>query len=161
MTTMNSYDIGEIAPESGQAWKPEIGDEVDGTIVWIGDNVRPNFDKTADERSLRIDLETSTGIVSVYAVTCNDIAIDEKTGKPKGYPSRLARAIAAAVRASGSQQLVVGARLRAKRIDDVPTKASPAKEFKAKYEPPAAGVPVDFDEPAPAPAKAEEKPDLW
>lgn len=154
--TMNSYDIADIAPESGQAWKPEIGDTVRGTIVWVGDSVRPNFDKTGDERSLRVDLDTGDRVVSVYAVTCNDMTIDEKTGKPKGYPSRLARAIAGAVRTAGSQELVIGATLAVKRVEDVPTKMSPAKDFKAKYEPPvvAAGVAVDFDEPAPAPKPA-------
>ena len=155
--SMSSYDIGEIAPESGTAWKPEVGDGIRGTIVWIGDSIRDNFDKTAQERSLRIDLDTGTGTMSVYPVICNDIAIDPATGKPKGYPNRLAKAVAAAVRAAGATQLAVGGTLAVKRVEDAPTKASPAKDFRAKYEPPVAGVSVDFDD-TPAPTVSSPHP---
>ncbi len=155
--TMNSYDITDIAPESGQSWKPEVGDTVRGKIVWIGDQIRDSYDKSKQERSLRIDLDTGDGIISWYVVTCTDVEIDEKTNKPKGYPSRAARAVAGAVRSAGKEHLEIGGDLAGKRVEDVPTKAgSPAKDFRAKYDPPAMtqGVSVDFDEPARAPRPA-------
>lgn len=134
---MNGIDINDIAPPSGNAWKPEVGATVKGTIVYAGETVRDSYDKSKRERSLRLDLATDDGDVTVYVTTCTDVALDDN-GNPKGYAKRDAKAIAAAVRAAGCSRLELGGTLAMKRIDDVPTDMGPAKAFVAEYKAPEA-----------------------
>lgn len=145
---MSSFSVNDIAPEmpaGSPAWRPEVGDSVSGTITYIGKlPPRPSFDGSKQEQSVRIDLDTADGEVSVYVVVNNDVEGD-------GYPKRNARAVAAAVRAAGCTDLEVGGKLAIQRVEDVPTKAGKANDYAAVYKPPAALVPVAdlAGEPAP------------
>lgn len=140
-----SLSIDDIASPSGNAWKPEVGDLVKGTILYVGTSIRESRFTGLDEESIRIDLDTGNGeITSVWAVKCTDVALDAN-GQRKGYPSRLARAIVAAVRAAGGTSIEHGATLAVKRVADVATdKGNPAKAYVAEYKPaPAPTVPVE------------------
>lgn len=147
---MTSFNVNDLAPEmpaGAPAWKATaVGDAVSGVVTYIGKlPPRPSYDGTKQEQSVRIDLDTADGEVSVYVVVNNDVEGD-------GYPKRNARAVAAAVRAAGCTDLEVGGKLAIQRVEDVPTKAGKANDFAAVYKPPAALVPVSdlADEPAPA-----------
>lgn len=131
---MSGIDVADIAPPSGDAWKPDPGDVAKGVIVYAGTSVRKSYDGSKDEESLRIDLETDDGAtVTVYATTNTDV-------NGGGWAKRDAKAIAAAVRAAGSTRLEVGGTLAIKRVDDVDTDRGAAKAFNAEYQPPAATV---------------------
>lgn len=137
---MTGIDINDIAPPSGNAWKPEVGDKVVGIITYAGEQIRDSYDKKRREKSLRIDLDVSGGTgdtepVSVYVTTNTDV------DGGNGYAKRDAKAIAAAVRAAGCKRLEIGATLAMKRVDDVPTDMGAAKAFVAEYKPPAVAPP--------------------
>lgn len=128
----NGIDVTDIAPPSGDAWKPEVGDIAKGVIMYAGTSTRKSYDQTRDEESLRIDLETDTGdTVTVYATTNTDVIAG-------GWAKRDAKAIAAAVRAAGCTRLEIGGTLAIKRIEDVPTDRGAAKAYNAEYKAPAA-----------------------
>lgn len=125
-------DVTDIAPPSGDAWKPEVGDIAKGIIVYAGTSVRKSYDGSKDEESLRIDLEDDQGnTVTVYATTNTDV-------NGGGWAKRDAKAIAAAVRAAGQTRLEIGGTLAIKRIDDVNTDRGAAKAYQAEYQPPKA-----------------------
>lgn len=128
-----SYDVDKIAPPgSGASWKPEVGDQIVGTITYVGDLTGPNYDRTATERKLRIDLDIGDGEVqSIWPVIDTNINGD-------GYPKADAKAIAAAVRAADVRAIEVGGRLAMKRLPDEPTDRGPAKRWHAEYEAPSA-----------------------
>lgn len=133
------YDLDAYsAPATGDAWKPEIGDTIKGTVTYVGDMTKVSQFSGKEERTLRVDLSTDNGDRTIWATLCTDIEIDPATDRPKGYPKRDARAIAAAVRAAGETAIKVGGTLAVKRIADVPTDRGPAKAFQAQYKPPAA-----------------------
>ena len=147
---MTSFNVNDLAPEmpaGAPAWKATaVGDHVSGTVTYIGKlPPRPSYDGTKQEQSVRIDLDTDDGEVSVYVVVNSDVEGD-------GYPKRNARAVAAAVRAAGCTDLEVGGKLAIQRVEDVPTKAGKANDFTAVYKPPPARTPLAavVDEPAPA-----------
>lgn len=132
------YDLDSYsAPATGDAWKPEIGDTIKGTVTYVGDIIKVSTFSGKEERTLRVDLDTADGTRTIWATLCTDTDIDPQTNAPKGYPKRDARAIAAAVRSAGETAIKVGGTLGMKRIDDVPTKAGNAKAFQAQYKPPA------------------------
>lgn len=127
------YDIDNIAPPgSGGSWKPEVGDMIVGEITYIGDLTGDNYDRTAIERKLRIDLDVEGETVSIWPVINTDIHGD-------GYPKADAKAIAAAARKAGASSLEVGGRLALKRIEDEETKRGMAKRWHAEYEMPPKG----------------------
>lgn len=130
----NGIDVTDIAPPSGDAWKPEIGDLAKGVIIYAGTSVRKSYDGTKDEESLRVDLETDGGdTVTVWSTTNTDV-------EGGGWAKRDAKAIAAAVRAAGCTRLEIGGTLAIKRVDDAPTDRGAAKAYNAEYKPPAATV---------------------
>lgn len=133
-----SIDVDDIAPPSGNAWKPEVGDKVVGTILYAGTSTRLSQFTGKNEESIRIDLDTGNGeVVSVYAVKNTDT-------DGGGYAKRDAKAIAAAVRAAGQRSLDIGGTLAMKRIADVPTDRGAAKAFVAEYKAPTApAIPDD------------------
>lgn len=134
-----SIDVDDIAPPSGNAWKPEVGDKVQGTIIYAGTSVRLSQFTGKNEESIRIDLAVDGGeVVSVYAVKNTDT-------DGGGYAKRDAKAIAAAVRAAGSRSLEVGGTLAMKRITDVPTDRGAAKAYVAEYKAPAKAPEVADD----------------
>lgn len=152
------YDIDNIAPPgSGNSWKPEVGDKLAGTITYIGDLTGPNYDQTATERKLRIDIAVDgdeENVWSIWPVIDTDINGD-------GYPKADAKAIAAAARAAGAKTLEVGGTLAIKRVEDEETKRGRAKRWVAEYRPPAADAGLleglageTSTAPAPAPAPA-------
>lgn len=121
-----------IAPPPGEPWKPEIGEKISGKILWSGTFAQENYNKDGNELRLRIDIETDSGDkVSIYT-TMNTNADDPDSG----WPKRDARAVAAAVRATGAITLEDGARLTMARLGDADTKKGRAKDFTAVYEPP-------------------------
>ena len=127
-------DVTDIAPPSGDAWKPEVGDLAKGIIVYAGTSVRKSYDGSREEESLRIDLETDSGdTVTVYSTTNTDV-------NGGGWAKRDAKAIAAAVRAAGQTRLEIGGTLAIKRIDDVSTDRGAAKAYQAEYQPPKAAA---------------------
>lgn len=139
-----SFSIDDIAGNAGTAWKPEVGDMVKGTVLYVSSQVRTSNFSGLDEESMRVDLDTGNGeVVSVYATKCTDTSIDPATGKPRGYAKKDARAIAAAVRAAGSTAIENGATLAIKRVADVPSKLGAAKAYVAEYKPPTPALVVD------------------
>lgn len=127
------YDVDKIAPPgSGTSWKPEVGDMLAGTITYVGDLTGDNFDRTATERKLRIDIAVDgdeDNMQSIWPVIDSDIHGD-------GYPKADAKAIAAAVRAAGANAIEVGGTLAIKRIEDEETKRGMAKRWVAEYKAP-------------------------
>ena len=138
MSINTGLDITDIAPPTGDAWRPEVGDTVKGTIVYVGTSERVSQFSGKTERSLRIDLDTETGQSTVYATLSTDI-------DGGGYAKRDAKAIVAAVRAAGSTKIDVGGTLAIKRIADIPTDRGAAKAFQAQYKPPADTPPAADD----------------
>ncbi len=136
------YDVDKIAPPgAGAGWKPEVGDMLAGTITYVGDLTGDNYDRTAIERKLRIDIAVDGDdekVQSIWPVIDSDIHGD-------GFPKADAKAIAAAVRAADAKAIEVGGTLAIKRIEDEETKRGMAKRWVAEYKPPTA--------PAPAPAE--------
>lgn len=150
MTGVSIKDIA--APSAGDSWNPQPGDTVAGdiTLAKIMAPRQNTFTKLM-EQELRVDLLTDSGeTVTVWAVVNTDVDGD-------GYPSRLARTIASAVRTAGADDLEVGGRLGLGRVADVaPTQAgrSPAKDYVGEYQPPAKGVGLGLlggSEPTPPP----------
>lgn len=134
-----SIDVNTIGSPSADAFRfNTIGDTVTGTIVYAGTRQRENRFNGNDENILHIVLATDDGDRSIYPVIDTNVGGD-------GYPSRMARAIADAVRAAGETRLAEGGRLVVRYNEDIPTdKGNPAKGFVAQYKPPA----PDVDDPA-------------
>jgi hypothetical protein len=131
-----SYDVDDIAPPSGDSWQPEIGDKVAGKIISLREQVRDNkFGKT--EKNILIFLEQPDGSVIIVSITVNADVHGE------GYPKRNAKAVGEAIRQAGAKRLEEGANLAIARIDDYPSNAGPAQDFKAKYVLPEPVVEVD------------------
>ena len=133
-----SISVDDIAAPSADAWKPDIGETLKGTVTYAGTMTGESYDKKRTEEKLRIVVQSDDGEATIWATTNTDI-------NDGGYAKRDAKAIAAAVRASGSKSLEVGGTLAMKRVDDVPTDMGAAKAFVAEYVPPAAGAVVSED----------------
>lgn len=129
---MNSYiNVDDIAAPQADAWKPAIGETVKGTITYVWAGERTSYDGSKTEKQLRIVLDTGDAEVTIYATMNTNVNGD-------GYAKRDAKAIAAAVRASGASTLEVGGTLAVKRVDNVPTDKGEANVYVAEYQPPAA-----------------------
>lgn len=129
-------DIENIAPDSGESWKPEIGETVKGTVTHVSQSPSPSFDKSKTELTLRVDLDTLDGPVTIWATASTDI-------DNGGYSKRDARAIAAAVREAGCTTIETGGTLGMRRTEDIPTDMGAARGFQAQYKPPAAPSPTE------------------
>jgi hypothetical protein len=117
-----SYDSHESAKF------PNVGDELEG--VYRGDRKVTVMDqyKGAEVEKLVVDVETADGTFALWL----------ESGK------RLTQAIADALKESGAEWFADGGKLKVRRIDDIPPRTPgyhPAKNFIAKYTPPA---PVDL-----------------
>jgi len=154
-----SVGLSGIAPKAGDSWKPEPGDIVEGEVLYVGTTISDSYDRKKKELELRIDLVQPTGQkITVWATMETDI--DPATGQPtaNSYPKRDARAIAAAVQATGTGDIEVGGYLKMQRVADEPTDFGEAKTFVAQYtrpKPKPAGVqlpPANTPAPAPRPA---------
>lgn len=161
-----AVDLKHIAaPSAHISWQPEVGDSIKGTITFAKlMGAKPNFDGDKLEQELRVDLVDDDGEqFTIWAVVNTDVEGD-------GYPSRLARAIAAAVSADGADSLEEGGTLAVVRTEDIPaTKKGrkPAKAYDAAYSKPTAKVKLalaptdddDDDEPEPpTPIKSKANP---
>lgn len=142
-----SVPIGDIAPPSGDPWRPEIGDIAKGVITYAGTSERVSQFSGHTERTLRVDLDADGDNTTIYATVDTNVNGD-------GYPKRDARAIADAVRAAGATHIEVGGTLAIKRVDDHPTEKGPAKAYQAQYKPPAVTVPADTPSVSEEPATA-------
>ncbi len=136
-----SVSIDDIAPPSGDAWSPEIGDAISGVITYAGTLERVSQFSGHTEKVLRIDLDDDENVTTIWATVNTNINGD-------GWAKRDAKAIAAAVRAAGEKAVEVGGRLGIRRIADVATEKGPAKAFEAQYKAPVAKVDVPAAEPA-------------
>jgi len=134
-----SIAVDDIAAPSADAWKPEVGETLKGTVTFAGTTTGPSYDQKRTEEKLRIVVEGDDGEATIWATTNTDT-------DGGGYAKRDAKSIAAAVRASGAKSLEVGGTLAMKRVDDVPTDMGAAKAYVAEYQPPAAGAAVSEDE---------------
>lgn len=126
------------APSSHESWDPEVGESVKGRITFAKImGAKPNFNGDKMEQELRVDIVDDDGEqTTIWAVVNTDVEGD-------GYPSRLARAIAAAVDAAGSDELEEGGTLALVRVDDVPPSKKghkPAKEYEGAYKKPSVQV---------------------
>jgi hypothetical protein len=162
---MGSYNIVDDVPSAaGMTWKPELWEQVEGEITYVGTSIGKDFDGKVNQRQCRIDLVRPDGQrQSLWPVLNSDI--DDPKGE--GYPDRMARAVSKAVEAAGQRSIETGGYLVGQRIADVPpTKAgfNPAKEYVFTYRAPAAqsvampasqapGVPA-----APQPAQVAPQP---
>lgn len=135
---MSGVPVDEIGAPSAEAFKfTEIGDTCKGVVTYAGKMVRENSFNGLDEETLLITLLTSDGERAIYPVTNTNVNGD-------GYASRMAKAIAAAIRKADSRTLEVGGTLAVKFSEEHPTtKGNPAKGFQAQYKPPAAPVKDD------------------
>ncbi len=136
---MTSIDIGDIAGPDGDSFKFDtIGDTAKGVITHLDQSNRISQFSGNTETVLRITLEHADGSnVIIWPVTNTNVDGD-------GYPTRMARAIVAAVRKAEANTLSVGGELAVQFASEIPTdKGNPAKEFVAAYKPPAAGVNAD------------------
>lgn len=143
-------NVNDIAtPSASNSWDPQVGDIVEGEVALVKlMNPKPNYNRTANEQEIRLDLDNGGVTTTVWAVINTDV------GSDAGYPSRLARAIATAVRKAGCEDLEEGpgSWLKIQRIADVqPTQAgrSPAKEYVAEYRPPRKGIDMTALAPTP------------
>ncbi len=142
---MSSFDISGFAPRTDQWWKPQVGDVIVGTVEYVGQRIKDDFDgKGGKELEIRIDLRQDDGeIVSVGV--CARSSVDPITGDPlpDSYTKRNAAAVFDAVRRAGRTTIEPGSRLAIQRLADVPNKkgsGNPAQEFIADYAPPAPGA---------------------
>lgn len=129
-----SVGLSGIAPKAANAWKPEPYEMVEGEITYVGTSISDSYDRKKKELELRVDLQTPQGTkVSVWATMETDV--DPATGQPTpdSYPKRDARAIAAAVQATGSTDIEVGGYLKIQRVADEATDFGDAKTFVAEY----------------------------
>ncbi len=129
-----SIDVNDIGTPTAEPFKfNRIGDTVTGTITFAGMKTRENKFNGNDEEVLLIVLATDDGDRSIWPVTNTNVHGD-------GYATRMARAIADAVRASGARRLEEGGRLVVRYSNDIPTdKGHPAKEYEATYTAPEPG----------------------
>ena len=133
-----SVPIEDIAPPSGDAWKPEIGDTLKGIITYAGTFQRKSQFSGHNEEVLRIDIDQNGDNVTFWGIINTNTDGD-------GYPKRDARAVADAVRAAGATSIEPGGTLAIKRIDDVETEKGAAKAYQAQYKPPAAAPVVEVE----------------
>lgn len=134
-----SISVDTIAGPDGASFKFEtVGDTVKGIIVHAEEMVRENQFNRQDEKVIRISLEQDDGAIAIiWPVTDTNV----ETG---GYASRMAKAIAAAVRSAGETRLENGGTLAVKFDREIPTdKGNPAKGFVAQYKAPAVPEPTD------------------
>lgn len=133
---MTSIDIGDIAGPDGDSMSfKEVGDTAKGIITHLDQSNRVSQFSGNTETVLRITLEQGDGSnVIIWPVTNTNVDGD-------GYPTRMARAIVAAVRKAEANTLSVGGELAVQFASEIPTdKGNPAKEFVAAYKAPAASV---------------------
>jgi hypothetical protein len=127
-----SISIDDIAGPDGDSFKFEsAGDTAKGVILHAEQTRRESQFTGKTEEVLRISLETGGGdTVIIWPVTNTDVNGD-------GYATRMAKAVAAAVRASGQRTLEVGGTLAVQYVRDQPSeKGNPAKIYAAEYQPP-------------------------
>jgi hypothetical protein len=140
---MTGINVDSIAAPSADAWKPAEGETIKGTITFADETTGPSYDGDKTEQKLRIVINDGTDDHTIWAVTNTDTVNG-------GHPKRDARAIAAAVRASGATSLEVGGTLAVKRTDninvDVKGKQMVAYTYVAEYQPPKAGAAVTDDQ---------------
>lgn len=115
-----------------------VGKTVQGTIL-----TKPRLVTLPNKMAKKGEPDEITKLVIDLSMS------DGETGSLWVPPRKgMASAIQKAVKEAGATELVVGARLALKRIEDAePTQPgfSGMHQFVAKYEPPAAGTSVDFD----------------
>ena len=139
-----SISIDDIAGPDGESFKfNEVGDTAKGVIVHAEETTRESQYSGKDEKVLRISLEQDDGeITIIWPVTNTDV-------NGGGYASRMAKAIAAAVRAADRKTLENGGTLAVRFDGEKPSdKGNPAKLFVAQYKPPTVSEPdneVDGD----------------
>lgn len=139
-----AYSLSSIAPKTGDIWKPNVGDVLSGTIVFVGDSIGDDFDKKGGkQRELRLDVEVAPGVkVTAYGTLSS--AVDPVTGAdlPDCYPSRFVTTLAEAVeKGGGGTDIEVGARIAMQRVTDVQTsRGQPAKAYYMEYQRPAVGL---------------------
>lgn len=134
-----SYD-GDFPPSF--SWKDSVAGStwVGGTITHIGDPfVSRNYSDTGDEEKFAIVLDDAH---TLWITSKKDMDRNPR-------PDRKYQAIAAAVHASGADELLVGGELRIKHSEDRKTpKGNPEKIYAATYTPPAKGVAMASATPA-------------
>lgn len=130
--------VDQIASPTADAWKPEIGDTLKGIITYIGTQTGDSYDKKRQEEKLKIVVDSAEGERAIWATTNTDI-------DDGGWAKRDAKALAAAVRAAGETQLLVGGTLAMKRVEDVQTERGAAKNWVAEYKPPVNTPVADVD----------------
>jgi len=138
---MTSISIDTIAGPDGDSFKFDaIGDTVKGRILHLEELERENRFNGKTEKVLRISLELDDGETAIiWPVTSTDV-------NGNGYASRMAKAIAAAIRAAGETDLATGGILAVKFSGEQPTdKGNPAKLFQAQYKAPAEAPVADGD----------------
>lgn len=137
-----SISIDDIAGPDGDSFKfTDLGDTAKGTILHAEQSRRESQFTGKTEEVLRISLEADDGsTLIIWPVTNTDVHGD-------GYATRMAKAIAAAVRAAGQRTLEIGGTLAVKYVKDQPSeKGNPAKIYAAEYKPPTNPTPVVGDE---------------
>ncbi len=138
---MTSINVDDISGPEGESFKfDKVGDTAKGIITHVAEQVRENQFNKQQEKVLRICLEQADGeTVVLWPVTNNNIDGGD------GFPSRMAKAIVAAVRAEKETQLASGGVLAVQFSgEEAPKQAgnNPAKLFVAQYKAPAVAVPV-------------------
>ncbi len=131
---MTAINVNDVAAPDGESFKfNEVGDTAKGVISHVEQIERTNSFNQLTEKVLVISMEDDAGdTLKIWPVTNTNVNGD-------GYASRMARAVAAAVRAAGTDQLEIGGTLAVKYSESIPTdKGNPAKGFVAQYKPPAA-----------------------
>jgi hypothetical protein len=136
-----SINVDTIAGPDGDSFKfGSIGDIAKGIIIHAEQMRRESQFSGNVEEVLRISLETDTGdTLIIWPVTNTNFNGD-------GYATRMAKAIAAAVRAAGQRTLEIGGTLAVQYSRDIPTdRGNPAKGYVAEYKPPVVAPPVADD----------------
>ena len=131
----------ELAGPDGESFRFEnIGDTAKGKVVHADKRVRTNKFTQKDEEVVRVTLVDGSGDnIVLWVVTNNDV-------KANGYPSRMARAISASLRAAESGTLTTGGTLAVQYTADIPTDmGNPAKEYVAQFQPPRSIEPTTSD----------------
>lgn len=129
-----SISIDDIAGPDGDSFKfATPGDTAKGIIIHAEQMRRESQFTGKTEEVLRISLEEESGdTILIWPVTNTDV-------NGEGYATRMAKAVAAAVRAAGQRTLEVGGTLAVQYTKDQPSdKGNPAKIYVAEYKPPTA-----------------------
>jgi hypothetical protein len=135
MTDASSILMGA----SGRSAKFEkFKDSVDGTVVSISQRQQTAF-RTNEPLVWK---DGNPRLQVVITLQTDESADEDDDGMRTLFvkiPSQMQSQIANAVRKAGGQELQIGGRLFVRYESDKPTDASPAKQYIAKYEPPANG----------------------